>query len=244
MGNQARAKDSPVAGCEYHNRGELETVLRYRSWQLFGTLTFRGEVPKSGQAVRLVFAHLYRCAGALSIPFHRLIWVLRSEHGEKGGRAHYHLLLGWTGLAQATLGQAFFFNYLWTKLPRCGYARHRLYDPEQHGAAYVVSCLTEADKSGANQYELGKFLLSGCDVMLSDSLVRAVADQRVHADRVRTNRECGKKRARRMPINRRWSGKSEWTERNAAFPYDEIDARLAIKPGLSVIPKGHPPQQG
>lgn len=209
-----------------HNRGELDTVIRYQRWEYFGSLTFSGIVPNPRQAVRLVFAHLYRGARALSIPFRHLVWVLRAEHGEIGGRAHYHCLLSTGGKSNPTLGHCFHLNALWDDLPRCGFARHRLYDPKQHGAEYVVQCLSDADTASKNQYELSKFLLTGCDVMLSHSLTREVSGQRVLEDGLR-RQERGKKRARKITLRDRWSGRSEWSVRSSNFDYAEIDARFA-----------------
>lgn len=168
------------------NLGELDVVARYRDWQIFGTLTFSGASAPSATACRKhVFAHLYRCANILKIPFRRLCWVLRVEHGEKTDRIHYHFLLGGK-IKGITVGTCFALNALWEGLPRAGMSRHRVFDSKpfrENGVNYVVSCLANEGTAGANFYELSKFGLRGSDLTLSNSLCRAIGGRRVVVER-------------------------------------------------------------
>lgn len=196
------------------NLGELDAISRFRGWQYFGTLTFAQPVPGLAASRKLVFAHLYRAAKLLKSPFSRLVWVLRAEHGEKTGRLHYHFLLG-AGTLKPNLGLCFTLNNNWEKLPRCGIARHRIFDKSQNGAEYVVACLSGEDTAGADFYESMKFGTQGSDVTLSNSLCRVIGGRRVNEDRLR-HLECGKKRRQSQAIvpMRQWafyqSGQFDW----------------------------------
>lgn len=164
------------------NLGELEAIGRYQRWQFFVSLTFAGAEPTETCARKLVFAHLYRTARLLRVPFGRLVWVLRVERGERLGRLHYHALIG-GGVIKPTISHCFRLNALWDSLPRCGFARHRLYDGTQNGLAYVASCLSIQGSSGADFYESQKFGHYGTDVTLSASLVRCVTERGRKRDR-------------------------------------------------------------
>lgn len=199
-------------------------MTRYESWRVFATLTFKGAVPSETEAQRITYAHLYRSARVLSIPFRRLVWVLRQEHGEIGGRLHFHLLLGGVadGARRVTIGSCFVLNHLWKQLPRCGMAQHRLYQPELHGAEYIVKVLTERSTEGANAYELSKFLCDNASLTLSHSLGRSVAGKRVSGDR-EPFRTAGQNRLAKTPISCSWSNR-KWSAE--AF-YAGVDALLA-----------------
>lgn len=158
------------------NLGELDIIARYNAWRFFCTLTFRGVEPNENTARKLIFAHLYRSADVLRVPFRKLAWVLRVERGEQLGRLHYHALFG--GAFPANLGAAFTLNALWESLNhRCGFARHRVYDLGQNGAAYVASCLSSSGSLGADFYESCKFGSVGTDLTLSGCLCRAIGDR-------------------------------------------------------------------
>lgn len=215
------------------NLGELDILARYRDWQVFGTLTFAGVEPNLCASRKIVFAHLYRAAKLLRIPFPRLVWALRVERGEKGGRLHYHCLLGGADGKRVTLATCFVLNSLWERLPRAGMARHRLFDRKQAGAvAYVASCLANGDTVGADFYESMKFGSIGSDVTLSNSLGRSVGGRRVVVDIDAPYREGGKKRSRKC-IRR---SVREWAVyRRNDFDYAAVEARLYLTPA-----RGHP----
>jgi len=155
------------------NRGELLIIQSFEAWEFFCTWTFKGQVPSYPVARKMVFAHLYRSADLLRVAFPRLVWAIRCERGEKGGRLHYHGLLGGTG--KKHLGAAFALNHLWESyLPACGMARHRLFDVRQRGPEYILDCLSLKGRSGADAYEVGKFGGHGVELTLSESLRRSV----------------------------------------------------------------------
>jgi len=80
--------------------------------------------------------------------FGRMLWVLRSERGETGGRIHHHVLLG--GLNYGNVHSLCArIAHEWT--PN-GFPDFRPYDHSLSGVDYVTKCL-----SGANRYEIGKF---------------------------------------------------------------------------------------
>lgn len=160
------------------NLGELDAIARFRAWQYFGTLTFSGVEPSLCLSTKLAFAHFYRCARLLRVPFGLLVWALRVERGEIGGRLHYHCLIG-GGRRTPNKGLCFALNQLWDCMPRCGHARHRLFDQKQNGTSYVSSCLANHNTAGADFYESQKFGDRGSDLTLSDSLLEAVGGRRV-----------------------------------------------------------------
>jgi len=77
-------------------------------------------------------------------------------------------------VVKPTIGLCFSLNQLWDSLPRCGFARHRLYDGKQNGLAYVTSCLAISGSTGRDFYESQKFGARGTDVTLAGALLRAV----------------------------------------------------------------------
>lgn len=216
------------------NRGELDIITRFDRWDVFGTGTFKGAPPSLPESQRLMYAHLYRVARALSTPFSHLVWVVRVEYGEKSGRLHYHYLLG--GFQSSpTIGHMFWMNNLWEELPRCGMARHRLYDRRRHGVEYIVECLSDCDTQSRNHYELGKILLDGCEVTLSHSLSRAIGGPRVSGDRT-SYREGGKKRVSRSDLSCSWSSCMKW---DGDTFYRRIDMELGNKEPADGSPKAN-----
>ena len=200
------------------NLGELDALARFSAWHYFCSLTYCGVEPSESVARKLVFAHLYRTARLLDTPFRGLAWVLRVERGERTGRLHYHALIGGARKTPC-LSLCFRLNALWDALPRCGHARHRLFDYHQNGASYVASCLSSEGTLGADFYESKKFGTVGCDVTLSNSLVRAIAGRKSDVDRCVHRSECGKKRRQRQAIVpvRQWA-----IYQTRTFDYDAV----------------------
>ena len=64
-------------------------------WDVFGTLTFRS-VPSPKRAFGRAWAHMHQAADIVERPYSQLLIALRAELGEKGGRFHFHYLLGGT----------------------------------------------------------------------------------------------------------------------------------------------------
>src|SRR5436309_894314 len=66
--------------------------LRLINWQLFSTLTFESIVSEPIR-IKMAFAWLRVLASNFRIHFHTLLWCLRQERGEIGGRLHFHSLI-------------------------------------------------------------------------------------------------------------------------------------------------------
>lgn len=160
---------------------EAIILCRVPCWKVFGTGTFTGSaVFSEATEKKLVFAFLYQAADLANVPFGRLLWTTRREHGELGQRVHYHWLLGskeWT----PTVGQCFTLNHLWDALPRCGFSRNHIFDPGLSGVEYVTKCLSSVAGGGpgGDFYEGSKFALRSSEVTLANSVVRLVAPARV-----------------------------------------------------------------
>lgn len=153
------------------------TLARCSDWKLFATLTWSGiEPPTSTCQRKLLFAHLYGTARFMGMPFRRLLWVVRQERGEKFNRPHYHALLGWRG-PRANIGQCFALNSFWDRLPKCGFARHFVYNPGQDAVGYIMKglsgCLPE-QRLEASNYEAAKFGWSENEVTLSEAFIRLI----------------------------------------------------------------------
>lgn len=160
---------------------EAELLSRYRDWRCFSTLTWSGQTPSAVAQKKLLFSYLYETKYVTGIPFSRLVWCSRHELGEVGGREHYHLLLGSNDWIP-TLGQMFQLNQLWDSLPRCGFARHYIFDQSLNGVGYVTKCLTSRstkDRRAADSYESGKFGHAESQVTLSNSFGRLIGGRRV-----------------------------------------------------------------
>jgi len=163
---------------------ESEILVRYRDWQVFGTGTWSSPVvPRSGVQTKLVFAFLYRVADLSGIPFGRLVWATRHERGELTGREHYHWLIGskdW----HPTISNMFQMNQIWDRMPKCGFSRNHIFNPELNGVEYVTKCLSGSEFGGSvggDFYESRKFSFGSSEVMLSNSLVLVVGGSRVVA---------------------------------------------------------------
>lgn len=164
------------------NLSILDVITRYERWQYFASLTLRGIGGRTPKVVMLpgMLMVLREHASMLGVPFSRLVWCLRAEHGERFGRLHYHALISaeGEGAKKPTIGNSYRLRSVWAR--RFGWADVRVYDRRQHGAAYVVKCLGYRDTSGMNAYELSKFG-QGIDAILSDSLIRYLGQHRMRS---------------------------------------------------------------
>jgi len=145
---------------------EKDVLGRIR-WQLFATLTFRpGLESRVAICKRLLFAWL-RSSASFTGGFKRLVWVVRAERGELGGRFHLHVLLA--GLPIETkqrgcLSWSFFCIAEWKRLTGSR-VTVQPFDPSLSGVQYVLKGMG----AGAS-YEMRKFHLQSCDLMLSESI--------------------------------------------------------------------------
>ncbi len=161
------------------------TLGRIR-WDVFGTLTLKGKVPRPQVARRMAWRHLNEAAKLSGQQYPQLLIALREELGEKTGRFHFHYLLGGTASRNIkTLCHQ--LEYSW-KGQTGAMAKIRPFDDSQAGVAYITKCL-----SGADVYEMKKFV-SADQVTLSSSVYRVVRSlERIAGD---ARLALAKKRAR------------------------------------------------
>lgn len=161
------------------------TLARVR-WDVFGTLTFKGCVPRRRIAYGHAWQHLRQAAELTGQPYAHLLSALREELGELNGRFHFHYLLGGTQTRNA-ITLAHRLEAAW-KRQTGAIAKIRPYDCSQAGVAYVTKCL-----SGADVYEMNKYV-SADQVTLSNSVYRVITTlERIAED---TRLALAKKRAR------------------------------------------------
>lgn len=161
------------------------TLARIR-WDVFGTLTFSGKVPRPPVARRQAWCHMHEAAKLSGQPYSKLLIALREELGEMNGRFHFHYLLGGTQ-ERNMITLCHRLEYSW-KGQTGAIARIRPFDDSQAGVAYITKCL-----SGADVYEMNKFV-SADQVTLSRSVYRVIRSlERMGRD---TRLALVKKRAR------------------------------------------------
>jgi hypothetical protein len=161
------------------------TLARIR-WDVFGTLTFKGTVPRRPVAYGHAWKHFGQASKLSERPYAQLLIALREELGELNGRFHFHYLLGGTHTRNA-ITLAHRLEHAW-KGQTGAIAEIRPYDCSQAGVAYVTKCL-----SGADVYEMNKFIAAD-QVTLSNSVYRVIGTlERIGED---TRLALAKKRAR------------------------------------------------
>lgn len=161
------------------------TLARIR-WDVFGTLTFKGKVPRERIAYGHAWRHLHQAAKLTGQPYASLLIALRAERGEQNGRFHFHYLLGGTEIRNA-ITLAHQLEYSW-KGQVGAISKIRPFDCSQAGVAYITKCL-----SGGDVYEMNKFI-SAEEVTLSRSVYQVIGSlERMARD---TRLALVKKRAR------------------------------------------------
>lgn len=152
-------------------------------WQFFCSLTFKGHwlanASLKAEVIRVTmwFALWRRFCRQFGIPDSCLLWCLRQEAGEVGGRMHLHALIGGANERLVNPLTCRWLKMAWRDLGG-GHPDARVFDPTLAGVDYIL----KTDMSGANGYETTKF--AGSDqVMVSKSVVRYFsALQRRRAD--------------------------------------------------------------
>ncbi len=162
------------------------TLARVR-WDVFGTLTFKGCVPRPSVAYGHAWRHFRTAAKVTGRPYCQLFVALRAELGEKNGRFHFHYLLGGTkSRNEMTLCHQ--LRHSWMGQTGATERMIRPYDNSLAGVAYVTKCL-----SGGDVYEMNKFITAD-QVTLSNSVYRVIESlERIAED---TRQALVKKRAR------------------------------------------------
>ena len=153
------------------------------AWGYFGTLTYSGLKPEYVRK-SMTMAFFYEIARMQKVRPRELVWVLREERGEIGGRLHHHFLLQETK-DKTSLSMCFMLDATWKKIGG-GMTAMRQYDRQLTGADYVTKCL-----SGANAYEMGKFNDSVCQLTYSHRLVSILKRMRQDA-RTMSRADCAK----------------------------------------------------
>lgn len=128
--------------------------LAFVPWQIFGTLTFKGSVPRPAQRWSLLWRFQREGTADCHANYSHALIAVREEVGESRGREHFHYLLG--GLPASVNLRSFCFRSRWRwKTLTGGMSRIYPYDDALSGVAYVLKglCVT----SGGRAYELGKF---------------------------------------------------------------------------------------
>jgi hypothetical protein len=145
-------------------------ICSFLRWQFFLSLTFGRDYLASTRGKRLrinMWFALYRTAASwFKTPRSQIRWALRQEHGEVGGRAHFHALV--CGFPEDAVREAtcMALRAQWKRLGG-GHSVVRCF--EAGGGALAYSLWMGNENAGANQYEIGKY--SSADwVMLSDSI--------------------------------------------------------------------------
>lgn len=147
-------------------------------WQFFGSLTFRGitlaNPSRRATTIRVTqfFAFWRRFCRQFRIPDHRLLWVLRQEAGEVGGRMHLHCLIG--GVPEPLVNErtCFWLMHQWSdddKLAN-GFARVRVVDSILVSVEYACKGLLETEITPAHAYESLKFRDSD-QIVVSKSVI-------------------------------------------------------------------------
>lgn len=145
------------------------SVLSKVHWQIFCTLTFSREGVGQSLRERMFFHWLRQAAAVCRVPFRKVLWCRRTEHGEVGGRLHFHCLIGRLPQRSVHPGMCFKMMRLWEGVGG-GYARVRKFNSEVEGPGYLLKGL-----SGEDAYESSKTVGGRPELMLSRSLVKMVA---------------------------------------------------------------------
>lgn len=137
-------------------------------------------MPRLSVQYDMYYRWLYQVSKVCKVPYGRILMALRGENGERGGRHHFHSLLGGvaTGNIMTLRSQ---MMRLWKITSGNADADFRIYDRSLAGADYFCKALT-----GANEYELNKYSLAE-ETTLSKSVFRVVRTLDEMADR-----RCGK----------------------------------------------------
>lgn len=149
-------------------------------WQLFTTHTYKNPMPRLSVQYDMYYRWLYQVSKVCKVPYGRILMALRGENGERGGRHHFHSLLGGVTTCNIMTLRSQMMR-LWKITSGNADGDFRIYDRSLAGADYICKALT-----GANEYELNKYSLAE-ETTLSKSVFRVVRTLDEMADR-----RCGK----------------------------------------------------
>lgn len=149
----------------------------------FAAKTVSGDMLSERARFGAAYALLRFAAKVQRIPFERLLWVLRVEHGEIGGRFHFHALLDSPG--KFSVNHRYQLWHWWTSHPTAPWAKSRdigRSDFRRVMPGDVASIYTmKGQPVGVDQklqYEVSKSRDEF--VILSNSFVKQVTNKRKH----------------------------------------------------------------
>jgi len=146
-------------------------------WQFFVTLTSWKSVERDDFHVKRSFAFVRLAAEYCETWFRDVLFAIRTEPGDVGGRTHAHLLMGGLPVSFVTDGHAQRLALIWMsrngwvirkkgeqKIPVMGFAKVQLVFEDAGCVEYVL-------KRGGQSYEESKFSRCG-RLVVSDSVWR------------------------------------------------------------------------
>lgn len=145
-------------------------ALAAMRWQFFGHLTFKREAESEARRVARFAAMLRAIAYRWHAHFPRLLWCLRQEYGDLGGRVHFHFLLAGLPPRAVTPRTCRDLEGSWTHKGG-GKAVVTLYDPALRGVAYMMK-VSAQDAWSRDGRESAKFGPGDCELMPSGGLRR------------------------------------------------------------------------
>lgn len=146
---------------------DFASTLARIDWQFFTTHTFKNPMPRQQTRFGMFYRWKREVSKISGVPQNRLLVALRAEVGEKGGRPHFHCLLGGVNSANIMALRSQMFR-AWLTIAGGADGDFRVYDRSLAGADYICKCLT-----GANAYELNKFNIAD-ETTLSESVFHVV----------------------------------------------------------------------
>lgn len=156
------------ASAELIRCGPYRHALEKVRWQFFGHLTFKRESESEARRVARFAAMLRAIAYRWHAHFPRLLWCLRQEYGDLGGRVHFHFLLAGLPPRAVMPRTCRELEGLWTRKGG-GKAVVTLYDPALRGVAYMLKVSAQDSRSRAGR-ESAKFGPADCELTLSGGL--------------------------------------------------------------------------
>jgi hypothetical protein len=144
-------------------------VLEPCNWQLFGSFSFKSERIPERVRLAMWFSLAREVCKWHGVYFPRLLWALRQEPGEIGGRLHFHALIGGLPPHAVSVPTCFAVMAAWERLGG-GMARCREFDRTRNGPGYITECLTTHGDCGADAYESAKFGDSRCHLLVAESV--------------------------------------------------------------------------
>lgn len=156
-------------------------ILQKIEWQFFGSLTFKSENLPESIRKRMWWSFARQVCKWFHVHFNKLIWCLRIEKGEVGGRIHFHFLMAGLPSSAVKVSTCFSMMRQWNR-KRGGFARVSVFDPILNGGDYILKNLEYTD--GGKMYETAKFNSEDSSLILSKSCYRIAASSKRRTDAI------------------------------------------------------------